>query len=135
MPVILDYFNKTCVGKANCTLDLKDPDYPFLRPTDGARAKSCKSDHTEIFTQFSCTIDEAASAKKWNQVTGCVCLISLIGIVLALSINHIESVMAVEFAEVDLLSSTAGDYTVEVRITENIYNHFYAHRRKLIRDH
>ena len=43
--------------------------------------------------------------------------------------------MAVECAEGDLLSSTAGDYTVEVRITENIYNHFYAHRRKLIRDH
>jgi hypothetical protein len=66
LPVILDYFNKTCVGKAECTLDLKNPDYRFFRPTDSARAKSCKSEHTEIFTQFSCTIDEAASAKKWN---------------------------------------------------------------------
>jgi len=34
-----------------------------------------------------------------------------------------------------LLSSTAADYTVEVRITDSIYNHFYAKRRKMIRDH
>lgn len=34
-----------------------------------------------------------------------------------------------------MLSSTAADYTVEVRITDSIYNHFYAKRRKMIRDH
>jgi hypothetical protein len=62
-------------------------------------------------------------------------MISLIGIVLALSIEHMENIMTVNYAEIDLLSSTAADYTCEIKVTDKIYNYFYARKRKHIRDH
>ena len=43
--------------------------------------------------------------------------------------------MTIQFAEIDLLSSTASDYSVELAIDERVYNYFYSHKRKLIRVH
>jgi hypothetical protein len=43
--------------------------------------------------------------------------------------------MTLNFAEIDLLTSTASDYTCEIKMTDKIYNYFYANKRKYIRDH
>jgi hypothetical protein len=41
-----------------------------------------------------------------------------------------EHIMTINYTEIDLLSSTASDYTVELKIDDKLYNHFYSHKRK-----
>lgn len=44
LPSIFEYFNKTCVGKPHCTLNIKDPNYDFWYQTkQGARPSSCQN--------------------------------------------------------------------------------------------
>ena len=46
-----------------------------------------------------------------------------------------EHIMTINYTEIDLLSSTASDYTVELKIDDKLYNHFYSHKRKQIKLH
>lgn len=109
--------NTACVGKVSCDLNVDNDNLYGANDTS-----KCSLNSSVFFIQYTCIQSNDALAQKHKEaslVTALGILSCLIFLVAIYYLKRISKLMAIDW---DVQTITAGDYTVELHISEKSYN-------------
>lgn len=110
-----------CVGKKNCTLHTLKNKLDHTHPKYG----KCTAREAQFFIQFEChhTDSELASRRYDGALVGSIgvftCLFFLV------MVFYLRKKTKLDQIEWDVSTITAGDYTVEIKITDTMFTKFH----------
>jgi hypothetical protein len=114
------YVNESCNGKAKCALDVANQiKAKYMSGGDTA----CRNG-SDFFIQMPCVVPEEET--KDRQVYGLFigCLGVFIALFYTLYIDYLRSIFKLAYVEWDVKTITAGDYSVELTITQKMWDNF-----------
>ena len=113
---------KDCHGKAECQINFS---LPSLLMTQGSYDPDgqCGKD-AFLFVQVPCVLsDEEMSHRKiLGLFIGCLCI--FIYLYTLVYLDYIQVVQKLKYIDFDVKTITAGDYTVEFNLDEDMYDYF-----------
>ena len=116
---ITEYLDKTCKGNTNCEINIQEIS-KHITSTDS----KCLGNEGTIFIQIPCTF--TAEDLNTRQVEGLAiaCLGVFICLFFVVYLDYLKSIFKNLYIEWDVKTITAGDYSVELDISEKMWHNF-----------
>jgi hypothetical protein len=118
-----DAFNINCVGKSSCELDV----HSFLNLGDKS-TPSCVADHAKFYLQHQCKMNdqEVRNMRRIGVVIAVVFLI--VAAFFNLMMQYQLNMSNLLYAKWDLDTITITDYSVEMKITKDMWKQYVIDR-------
>jgi hypothetical protein len=126
-----DLISSECLGKANCTIDVTESIYPAYPPADVPadevepdQYEQCRADGATLFVQYVCVQDEETINQKKYQGSIIACLGVFLCLIFMITVYFLKKNSKIKNLEWDVSTITAGDYTVEYKISQKVFQRF-----------
>jgi hypothetical protein len=116
---IRDYIHSTCQNARDCEIDIKKVS-SFITSQD----QQCRDDKGTIFVQVPCTFEQDELVTRRIEGLVIACLGVFICLFFVVFLDYLRSIFKNLYIEWDVKTITAGDYSVELEITEKMWNNF-----------
>ena len=80
----------------------------------------CVNDRSAFFIQYSCTEPIDVTIKKYDELSLVACIFCVVCVIYSLTIYYLKANTNIQIVDFDLQTVTAGDYTVEIEITDKM---------------
>jgi hypothetical protein len=87
-------------------------------------SSDCSGTGAEFFIQIPCMIPEVETRSRQVKGLFIACCGVFIGVFYLLYMDYLSSIFKLAYIEWDVKTITAGDYSVEMTITNNMWNNF-----------
>ena len=111
-----------CIGQSSCTVKVS-LDQLYGDNLSSAPA-NCKSEDAVLFIQFSCIQATEDLVQKRQEALGIACLGIFACLLYTITIYYLQENSKLQNIEWDVATVTAGDFSVELQITHEMYNIF-----------
>jgi hypothetical protein len=95
----------------------------------------CFDIKNDFFFQYECLQTEEEAARKWNILSYVSCFICFVALAITATMRDEEINMEKFTLQFDLLTVTAGDFTVEMSVSDDQYEKFVEEHTDLIERH
>lgn len=108
----------SCIGKDQCDLKALNT---YVNPNAPAK---CKDVTTIMFIQMACQFDEVTANQRQIEGLAIGCVGVFIALFFVLYVDYMRNIAKNNFVEWDVKTITAGDYSVELDISQEMFNNF-----------
>ena len=117
------YFDEHCTDIHRCQVDVSEIMKKAITSTSSL-SKECQQSDSIFFIQLPCVVHE--DAKIDRQVEGLFigCMGVFIALFFVVFIDFLRSIFKNQYIEWDVKTITAGDYSVELQITDTMWKNF-----------
>lgn len=115
-----DDFDNNCIGNETCSFTFGATN-KYVKSTAN---KTCTDDRSSLFVQYKCEITEEEQYEKYNNLTLVTVSILFSAFLYSLLVYWLQQTSKLDQIKYDLKTITAGDFTVEYDITEQMYRTF-----------
>ena len=84
----------------------------------------CVNDRSAFFIQYSCEETIVETREKYEKLSMVSCIFCVVCVIYSLVIYYLKANTNIQVVKYDLDTVTAGDYTVEIEITEKMLHTF-----------
>lgn len=120
---ILSYLNTACFEKQDCEIDItKIRDE--IANTTSATSKQCLGETANFFVQIPCTFHLEELAERRVEGLLIACMGVFIAMFFVVYVDYLKSIFKNLNIEWDVKTITAGDYSVELDITQKMWHTF-----------